>query len=67
MLVYIKGKSILVNGNSNEQRGSIMCGYCNGNELIFDHMKCLYNMVLRTHSKLEPFANQPLFDHLKLR
>ena len=33
-----KGKSILVNGNSNEQRGSIMCRYCNGNELICDQM-----------------------------
>ena len=33
-----KGKSILVNGNRNEQRGSIMCRYCNGNELIYDQI-----------------------------
>ena len=29
--------------NCNEQRGSILCCYCNGNELIYDQMKCLYN------------------------
>ena len=38
-----KGRSILVNRNSNKQRGSIMCRYFNSNELIHDQMKCLYN------------------------
>ena len=40
-----KGKSILVNGNSNKQRGNLMCRFCNSNELIYDQMKRLYNSV----------------------